>query len=369
MSSIYEELESLKGKMESEAISQPQTPPTESVEQSAVSTPVIPQQTPEGGEPKPTEEKVTPEVEPTAQKVEEDKTKEQDKTPKEVEVIDDWDSEPSSEPKEQPSVDIYSDLGKAVGLDKVKTKEDLINGIGELKEKLNALNEKQNSVFSDLPENLAKAVELAKNNGDYLTYLGLSTVDYEKIDPVDLYEAYVEDSLTDSAGNVDYEKVDEFLDSLSDTDKEIRGKQLKATYVSEQNQKKAYLEAQATEQKARKESAIREALDKLDAVNGFKVSPAHKQDIYQDLVSDPLKDYRKNGSLDYNKLARDRFIIKNYEKLDRFRQTQIKNATKREILDEITSPQIVRTGTVAAPEQTKKGYSLSDLLNDVSKVK
>lgn len=291
--------------------------------------------------------------------------------PVEPELIDNWDSDSISDPDPKTPVkdEVYLELGKAVGLEEIKSKDEFINRVKEWKEGLEKAQKEEKSILESIPEDLVKAVELAKQNGDYLSYLGVSSVDYSKVDPIDLYEAYVEDSLANPDGTVDYEKVDEYLDSLSDVDKELRGKQLKAQYIETQNAKKAYLQTQAEESRIRKERLVKEAVDKLDVVNGFKVSPSHKQELYNDLISDPFKDYRKGDSFDYEKMVKDRFIIKYYEKLDRFRQTQIKNGVKREMLNELTNPQVTKPGTVAAPKTKKEGYSLADLLNDVSKVK
>lgn len=365
--SIHDELSSLMGDLANKASSPVEPTPAPAPAASTPAEPVEPV-----AEPKEPVEPVEPsddnQVEPQNVDDLEDVVPAE---PVEPELIDDWDSDSISDPDPQKPVndEVYLELGKAVGLEEIKSKDELINRVKELKEGVEKANEEKKSLLESIPEDLVKAVELAKQNGDYLSYLGVSSVDYSKVDPIDLYEAYVEDSLANPDGTVDYDKVDEYLDSLSDVDKELRGKQLKAQYIETQNQKKVYLQAQAEESRIRKERLVKEAVDKLNVVNGFKVSPSHKQELYNDLVSDPLKDYRKGNSLDYEKMVKDRFIVKYYEKLDRFRQTQIKNGVKREMLNEITNPQITKPGTVAAPEKKKEGYSLADLLNDVSKVK
>ena len=358
MSTIQNDLSALMGDLVKQVSPEDPTP----IEGQAASTPVNPE--PEVEPEVSDEPEVTEPVEP--QNVEKPAKPEE---PKEPEVIDDWDSESTPEPTSTPDVQVYQELGKSVGLDGVSSKEDLITKVKELKTSLEKASEVKPSPLDSLPEDLAKAVALAQNNGDYLSYLGVSATDYSKVDPVDLYEAYVEDSLDNPDGTVDYEKVDEYLDSLSDVDKQLRGKQLKQQYIDSQNQKKAYLQAQAEESKIRKERAVKEAVDKLSVINGFKINPSHKQEIYNDLIADPLKDYRENGSFNYEKMARDRFIVKYYEKLDKFRQTQIKNSTKREIINEITNPQIVKPGTQATPDAKKGAYSYDDLLRDVSRVK
>lgn len=211
---------------------------------------------------------------------------------------------------------------------------------------------------------------MARKGGDYLGYLGIGATNYETADPIELYGRFVENSLTDSkTGTTDWDKVNAHLDKLDDADLEIRGKQIQLQYIQYQNEQRAQKEQQIYAQRQEQERSIRQAVDRLEKVGDFKVSSTHKQEIYQDLLTDPLKDYRKGtGEFDFEKLARDRFILKNYEKLDKFRQQQIKNAAKREILGEITNPELTRPSTLPTPT-VKKGYSLDDLLNDVSRVK
>lgn len=292
-------------------------------------------------------------------------------TPTEPSVIDNWDlagAETAPESVVSPTFD-FATIGKDLGFE-VKTRDELVSQVKAIKAQADLLKQEKEAVFANVPQDLVKAIELARSNGDYLGYLGIGAVDYAKADPIELYESFVENSLTDpKTGNTDWEKVNAHLDKLDDADLEIRGKQIQLQYVQYQNEQRTQKEQQIYAQRQEQERSIRQAVDRLEKVGDFKVSSTHKQEIYQDLLGDPLKDYRKgNGQFDFERLAKDRFILKNYEKLDKFRQQQIKNAAKREILSEITNPELTRPATLPAPS-VKKAYSFDDFLSDVSKVK
>lgn len=286
-------------------------------------------------------------------------------------VIDNWDTiVADTEIKSVAPVEFdFTTIGKDLGLE-VRTKDELVNQVRAIRTQADQLKQERDSLLSNVPQDLVKAIDLAKKGGDYLGYLGIGATDYATADPVEVYTKFVENSLTDpKTGVTDWDKVDSHLDKLDDADLEIRGRQIQLQYVQYQNEQRAQKEQQIYAQRQEQERDIRQAVDRLEKVGDFKVSSTHKQEIYQDLLADPLKDYRKgNGQFDFEKLARDRFILKNYEKLDKFRQQQIKNAAKREILNEITNPELTKPGALPAPI-VKKGYTMDDLLNDVSRVK
>ena len=285
-------------------------------------------------------------------------------------IIDNWDvvdSTPVTTPV-VPTFD-FATIGKDLGFE-AKTREELVAQVNAIKTQAAQLKQEKEALMTNVPQDLVKAIELSRTGGDYLGYLGIGAVDYSKADPIELYETFVENSLTDpKTGVTDWDKVNAHLDKLDDADLEIRGRQIQVQYVNYQNAQRSEKEQQIQAARLDQERSIRQAVDRLEKVGDFKVSPTHKQEVYQDLLVDPLKDYRKgNGQFDYEKLARDRFIIKNYEKLDKFRQQQIKNAAKREILNDITNPELTKPGALPTAA-AKKGYSLDDLLNDVSRVK
>ena len=283
-------------------------------------------------------------------------------------VIDDWDAD--AKPTESvatptpTAVFDFSEMGKALGTEDIKTKEDLISFVSKVKSEA----ESAKSGLSDLPQELTKAIELAKTGGDYLSYLKVSSVDYGKLDPVDVYEEYVIDRSTDENGNVDYDKVNTFLDSIQDFDKELRGKEIIKNLQSQQLHAVKQLEDQASKRKEQAISSVQTVLSTLDDVNGFKLKPTHKQELFDWIVSGKMMKEAffsdKTGEYDFSKVVKAAALLKYGEKMDAYRKQQIRNSVKRELLDDLQNPQVEKP-TIAAGAEPKRGYDLGDFVDEL----
>lgn len=275
-------------------------------------------------------------------------------------VVDGWDSEsPVVTPPVQPttvqtptSYD-FSDFAKVLGKDDLKSKDDVVKVVSEIKAKVDSL--------ATLPEPLAKAIEIANLNGDYLSYLGVSQIDWSKEDPVLLYENYITNQFTDAqTGNVDFERVDKFLDRLDEDEKELRGKELQKGYIAQQQYQKQQIEQQARAQKQNFEQSLRRTIDSLSEIAGYKLTPSHKEELYsyishgEDLMESDLSNRVVNA-----------FVKKNFNKIDSFRKQQIRNAVKKEILEEAVLPEVKPVSATPDVSKPSTGYTLDDYLKDL----
>lgn len=278
-------------------------------------------------------------------------------------LVDSWDSEQaqtpvtpvpvaSAPPVVTPTVEtssmVLSELAKVLGKDNI-SREEAIKVVQEIKSKVED--------FSTLPPNLVKAVEIARSNGNYLEYLGVNVIDWSKEDPVILYENYIEDQLRDQTGQVDYERVDKFLDKIDEDEKELRGRELQRQYINAQAQQKAYYEAQAKAEKSQFENTLRRTLDSLDKIADFKLSPSHKEELFSDIVSG-----RDLKETDLQTRVFNAFVKKYFTKLDAFRKTQIRNSVKKEILDEVTVPVIKPASEQVVTQTGATKFSLDDYI-------
>lgn len=265
-----------------------------------------------------------------------------------------------------PSFD-FSKMANVLGKE-IKTEDELVTTISDLKKVVDSYSQEKTSI----PQDLAKAIEIAKLQGNYLEYLNVSSVDWNKQDPVEVFENYIIDRATDASGNVDYEKVDAYLDKIDDFEKEVKGRELILNYVNAQKQVQAQIEAKAVEEKRQREQGLRVALDSVSDINGFKLSPTHKEEIFNAFVSgNAIKNmfYDGAGKLDFNKVVKALFITKYWDKVDNFRKQQVRNAAKREILENLTQPSLSTASSVVNPAPSKNGYSLDDYVADLKKQK
>jgi hypothetical protein len=275
-------------------------------------------------------------------------------------LFDNWDAVEPVEPvapvkpdvTPSPSFD-YTEVAKVLGNDDLKDKDKVIAAVAELKQKAELL--------SQTPEDLVKAMEIAKAGGNYLEYLQVSVVDWGKEDPVVLYENYVEDQFYDPKTNlVDYDKVDKVLETMSDEEKEFRGKELQRQYVTYQKQQKDFLTQQATAKRAQFEQSVKQVVGELKDINEYVLTPAKKAELLEYVLTG--QDLQEN---DVRSRVVNAFIKKNFQSIDKFMKTKVRNATQREILKEAQIPE-VRPSSTPPPATPTKAYSVQDYIQELA---
>jgi len=270
-------------------------------------------------------------------------------------VIDSWDSTPvesvtTAPVAPQPTVNHLSELAKVLNVQK---DEEILKVVEAYKQKA--------QVLEAIPEDLGKALEIAKDGGDYLEYLKISVVDWSKEDPITLYENYVIDQYTDpNTKLVDTEKVDKLLDRIDDDDKELRGKELQRSYMNFQSQRKNAIENDARAQKQKFETTLRQAVDAVDNIAGFKLTSSHKAELYNYIMSG--QDLRPQ---DLQARVIDAGLKKYWGKMDNFRKDQIKNATTRQMLESTTFPKLNATSTPSQIDGKPKQYGMEDYIKEL----
>ncbi len=275
-------------------------------------------------------------------------------------IVADWDTEIAPEipntlvaPVQQTPSPIISELVKVLNAQK---EDDVLGLVEQYKQKA--------ETFNKVPADLQKAMEIANQGGNYLEYLKVSVVDWAKEDPITLYENYVIDQYTDpKTGMVDAERVDKILDKIDDDDKELRGKDLQRQYVTYQNQRKNQIEFEAKQQKDVFERSLKTAIDATDNISNFKLTPAHKAELYSYIMS---------GQDVQQKSIQERVLDagrKKYgSKMESFWKTQVKNATQRQMLEQATFPKLNATSTPAnIQDAEKEQYDVKKWIDDLAK--
>lgn len=321
----------------------------------------------ESGTPAPTVEAPLTTEQPVATSIEAPKVEEAKAVVPTNQSFDDWDAEGTTStstvvtaPSDTVSP-VLSELGKVLGIEKLSTVEDAVKMISSIKAE--AEKAKNGLDKSTIRPELQKAIELDQNGGDFYEYLKVTSVDYTKQDPTQLYEDYVIDRAADAQGNVDVDKVNEYLDSLSDMEKQIRGKELQNTLVREQARKVADIERETIMKKEKHDAELRAALGTLQEIDGFKVGDKHRRESFDWITSGKMmKDmfYKQDGSFDPVKAAKVAFRNLYYEKLDAYQKQKIKNATQRETFAELTNAQITTPSipTNATPNKSTNPIDL-----------
>lgn len=243
---------------------------------------------------------------------------------------------PETATETAPAFDFTSFI-KDTGID-AKTKEEFVAKYKE------TISKQSEDPLKGLPDNLRKAVDFAKQGGDFLQMLKINQIDYSQIDPVVLYEQSVKSQIKDQV------KAKEYLDSVSPLAKEIEGERLKNQSIQWQQSQEALmlgeLQSKATQElvkKAENETRLRETVSKVDNIDGFKVKQGEKDKFIKEVLDGSLTKelfMDEKGNFDYNKMFKARFLIKNFDAIKKHYGSKITTQTKREVIEGLTNAEL-----------------------------
>lgn len=280
-------------------------------------------------------------------------------TQEENPIVDDWDVLGSSESAEdnQSVASSGMELGevsKAFGI------ESNVSSLDELvKQVKDQVVKEQPDVLEGVPENLKEAINVAKEGGDFLQLLEVSAVDYDKVDPRFFVEQQVLETgmFTKEDGTTDNEALQEYMDSLPEVDVAIRGKAIINQLKAEQVRKKQDILQANQELKRKADSNLKDALSKLDSVANFKLNDKHRSEMFNDISSGNMTRslfLGADGKYDYKKMSENYFKVKYFDSIMKFMSTKVSNNTKKEMVEQMTNPNLGTGGSVPAPEQPKE---------------
>lgn len=276
-----------------------------------------------------------------------------------------WDEyiEDKSEPKTQeakPSFD-WSEVGKAVNLPDIKGQEDLVKYIGDLKKNVEDL--KGKTISEDVPKALVEAIEIARQGGDYLSYLDIADVDYSAENPVTLFEEEVAELFYNQDGSFREEEYHEYIDSLTPTDKLMRGRQLQREMIMVQEQQKSQIKAKAAAEKAENLRKLESALNGFNKVDSFDVTPKVKKQLFNELATGEFLSQlgiSENGNHNWEKLLNTYFKARYFDTIQKFNTEKGITARKRAELNELSNSTVAKTSKIENPVNTGKrtGFDL-----------
>jgi hypothetical protein len=352
-----------------EATQEPTPEETAKPEDTVEDTPQV-EETPEAGIE--SSESTEPEVEASSNEPEalkEEGTESAEESPTETEpegaqLFEDWDSVENTPeiPEDAVNVDATSVL-KDLGFDGLSVEQAQAK-IQEMKDA---------SVvdrFEGVPDNLKEAIELAKNDGDWLEFLGVTSVDYNNISDDVLLTNNLAHYFTNAEGVLDREGLEDYMDEMSDVDRQIRARQIRDQLVGQQQLRKQDLERQAEQRRAEADRQLRAALDKAEDIRGFKLTAANKKKIFEgissgDMIREMFQD--KAGNWDWGKVITNYFNHLYGSKADSYMKQRITSSTKKDFLKKLSNVEVEAKPSdlpEATPEQmTAQKQMVKDLLD------
>lgn len=283
-----------------------------------------------------------------------------------------WDSfiDEKDTPKTQeakPSFD-WSEVGKAVNLPDIKGQEDLTKYIDGLRKNVEDL--KSKTIGDDVPKALVEAIEIARQGGDYLSYLDIADIDYSQDDPVVLFEEEVAELFYNKDGSFREDEYNDYIDSLTPTDKLMRGRQLQRELISIQEQKKAQIKAKAAMEKAENLRKLETAMHSFNKVDNYDVTPKIKKQLFNELATgDFLKQLgiAESGNHNWEKLLNTYFKARYFDAIQQFNtRNGIKDA-KRAELNELSNSTVKKNQRIENPVNTSKRTGLDLYLETIQK--
>jgi hypothetical protein len=214
----------------------------------------------------------SPTVEPTDNKVAESDPEVSDPKGNEPDVDLEWDSfledKPSAEGTPKADVDVTK-LSEALGLKGISTQDELVAKVKELQKAAEAPSKSPfDGVDEEVRTKFEGAFEVAKNGGDYLSYLDVASVNYDEIDPVELFEDEVAELFYDERGEFKEDEYYDYIDGIKPADKVMRGRQLQRELKLIQEQQKEQIRQKALYQKNEELRQIQSSLAEMKEVAG-----------------------------------------------------------------------------------------------------
>lgn len=288
--------------------------------------------------------------------------------PEKEEVQASWDDTPEEEVSTPSSQIDYSELGSALELGEIKTKEDFITKASELKSKLKLLEDKP---LEGIPEELREVIEVAKT-GDWKEHLASQLIDFSKLDPIEEFER---DFITRAQNNPKYftdgkfdpQKVEEALETMPEAVRETYGNQLLSAKVDQQRRQREAITAKAQAKRQEAEKTLATATKNLGEIlpletYGIKFEPKHSSEIYNGIVNSKLT--KKHMGMSYEDLVRTGADMKAVtrtitlaekgEKMIAHKASQSKVAAQKDILKKTTNVQLNTPGTNISPEDPEQ---------------
>ena len=280
-----------------------------------------------------------------------------------------WDSfipestAPATESKTQ--ID-WSEVGKAINISEVKGQEDVVKYVSELKKTVEDLKSKQ--IGDNVPKELAEAIDLAKNGGDYRTYLEVSSVDYSQEHPEDLFEDEVAELFYNADGSFREDEFVEYIDSIPLPDKKMRGLQIQRELVAMQEQQKNMIRQKASMEKAENLRKLERSLDGFNIVDTFDVTPKMKKQLFNELATGQFLNelgISEGGSHNWEKLLNTYFKAKYFDTVQKFNSRESVKQHIRADLNGLNNSNVGKPSKPENPTETVKRSGADLYLNNI----
>jgi len=258
----------------------------------------------------------------------------------------------------------FSDLG----LEGVNTSQDFVEKFKSLKQELEETKESTKTVFAN--DMIREANEIMKQGGDWLSYLGLSTLDYDSVPDVDLLSYELKSDFDTK------EELDEYIASLDETQIRLNAKRIRKDLKLQQDTQKQQIALQAQEHQRVYDENLRKAINGIDKVDRVKVKDQDRASIQKMLTTYndkakatefQIKHFLKpNGEPDFQKMVQSAYKLEMFDKVLEYATRSAKNSGKAAVIQNLSNVERPKATNIAEATPRK---ALSTVESEVERLR
>lgn len=293
---------------------------------------------------------------------------EEEKVTETVSDEDSWDSDVVEASKEVVKEEVpYLDIAKEFGIEEVKTKDQFVTVLKDKIKKLESREFEVEKVLEDVPQSLAEAVQIAKEGGDFLEYLKVGSVDYSIYTDKELLANSLANYFLDEEGKVNESELSDYIDSMPDKQVQIEADKVRKSLELVKQQTKDRIIANANLKKEKRFNEISNAVNSIEAISGYKLTPKHKNEILKDFKEDNVIKslFYEAGKFEPKKAIETYFKVLYWDKIEDYRKSKVRNETKKEVIRSMSNVEIASNGKEV--QATTKADPLSSWVKNLKK--
>jgi hypothetical protein len=260
----------------------------------------------------------------------------------------DIDLDEGTEVKPDDFVSKYRGTFEELGFEDIRSQDDFVAKFKQIKGELEEAKESSKTVFAN--DTIREANEIMKQGGDWVSYLGLSSYDYDGIPDVDLLSYELQSDFDTK------EELNDYIASLDETQIRLNAKRIRKDLKVQQETQKQAVAVQAQQHQKAYDESLRKAINSVDRVDRVVVKDHDKARIEKMLTSYndkakatefQIKHFLKsNGEPDFPKMVQSAYKLEMFDKVLEYATRSAKNSGKASVIQNLSNVEKPKTTNV-----------------------
>lgn len=267
----------------------------------------------------------------------------------------DIDLDEGTEVKPDDFVSKYRGTFEELGFEDIRSQDDFVAKFKQIKGELEEAKESSKTVFAN--DTIREANEIMKQGGDWVSYLGLSSYDYDGIPDVDLLSYELQSDFDTK------EELNDYIASLDETQIRLNAKRIRKDLKMQQETQKQAIAMQAQQHQKAYDESLRKAINSVDRVDRVVVKDHDKARIEKMLTSYndkakatefQIKHFLKpNGEPDFPKMVQSAYKLEMFDKVLEYATRSAKNSGKASVIQNLSNVEKPKTTNVVSTTPRK----------------